>query len=98
MRAYVQSQRVAVRGQPSLCRLRETRKTCPPCKTATTETRVATVEVDVGTAVERISVPLTTEGSRLVKAELRFPLGLVFESKQTVPSLRSRNAGIIRPC
>jgi hypothetical protein len=41
---------------------------------------VATVEVDVGTAVERISVPLTSEGSRLVKAELEFPLGLVFES------------------
>eukprot|EP00878_Enallax_costatus_P007161 GHUV01007505.1.p1 GENE.GHUV01007505.1~~GHUV01007505.1.p1 ORF type:complete len:228 (+),score=53.81 GHUV01007505.1:252-935(+) len=46
----------------------------------TEQKRVASVRVDLGSAVEQISLPLTQPNSKLVQARMQFPLGLVLES------------------
>jgi hypothetical protein len=43
------------------------------------EQRIASVSVNLGTAVEQVNVPLSDPNSRLVQAEIQFPLGLVIE-------------------
>jgi hypothetical protein len=43
------------------------------------EQRIASVSVNLGTAVEQVNVPLSDPNSRLVQAEIEFPLGLVIE-------------------
>jgi hypothetical protein len=43
--------------------------------------RVASVSVDISGAVEQVQVKLTHPDSRLVQVEMKFPLGLVLESK-----------------
>lgn len=43
------------------------------------EQRIASVSVNLGTAVEQVNVPLSDPNSRLVQAEINFPLGLVIE-------------------
>lgn len=52
--------------------------------TNVTETRTATVQVDLGYAAEQAVVTLTQPKSRLVEATMQFPLGLVLESEYTL--------------
>jgi hypothetical protein len=49
------------------------------------EQRVASVSVNLGTAVEQVNVPLSDPNSRLVPAEINFPLGLVIERECLQP-------------
>lgn len=49
--------------------------------TAVADTRTATVQVDLGHAAEQAVVTLIHPNSRLVEATMRFPLGLVLESR-----------------
>lgn len=51
--------------------------------------RIASVEVDLGAAVERVTVPLTDPNSRLLQATMQFPLGLVIESESTFKLLHT---------
>jgi len=48
---------------------------------------MASVSVDTGTAIERVTVPLTTAASVLVQVELGFPLGLVLEAGEGAPAV-----------
>lgn len=43
--------------------------------------RVASVSVNLGNAIEQINVKLTAPNSKLMQAEMQFPLGLVLESE-----------------
>lgn len=46
-----------------------------------TDTRTATVQVDLGYAAEQAVVTLTQPNSKLVEATMQFPLGLVLEGE-----------------
>lgn len=52
------------------------------CRASGTDSRVASVRVDMGSGVHKMDVALTDPNTRVVKARMEFPLGLVLESKR----------------